>query len=54
MFAILQLQVHLLGDNILDECVEFIIQVVDQNDNKPVFTQEPFISSVSDASKIGN
>ncbi|GAA6080764.1 protocadherin Fat 4-like, partial [Tachysurus ichikawai] len=47
------LQAHLMGDNIHDEIVEFTIKVVDQNDNKPVFTQDPFIGSVSDASKIG-
>lgn len=34
--------------------MEFIIHVVDQNDNKPVFTQEPFLGSVSDASKRGS
>lgn len=43
-----------MGDNIHDEIVEFTIKVVDQNDNKPVFTQDPFIGSVSDASKIGS
>ncbi|TTY38107.1 Cadherin-1 [Bagarius yarrelli] len=46
------LQVHLCGENINDEFVEFIIHVADQNDNKPVFTQNPFIGSVSGASKI--
>lgn len=34
--------------------MEFIVHVVDQNDNKPVFTQVHFLGIVSDASKIGN
>lgn len=33
--------------------MEFIIHVVDQNDNKPVFTQSPFIGRVSDAAEKG-
>ncbi|MCJ8747438.1 hypothetical protein PDJAM_G00153380 [Pangasius djambal] len=47
------LQAHVVGDNMYNDFVEFTIDVIDQNDNKPVFTQDPFIGSVSDASKIG-
>ncbi|KAF5895565.1 B-cadherin-like isoform X1 [Clarias magur] len=47
------LQAHVIGDNMHDVTVDFTIHVVDQNDNRPVFTQDPFIGSVSDASKIG-
>ncbi|XP_026802549.3 EP-cadherin isoform X3 [Pangasianodon hypophthalmus] len=47
------LQAHIVGDNMYNDFVEFTIDVIDQNDNKPVFTQDPFIGSVSDASKIG-
>ncbi|MCI4393222.1 hypothetical protein PGIGA_G00154890 [Pangasianodon gigas] len=47
------LQAHVVGDNMYNDFVEFTINVIDQNDNKPVFTQDPFIGSVSDASKIG-
>ncbi|XP_058238070.1 EP-cadherin-like isoform X2 [Hemibagrus wyckioides] len=46
------LEAHITGLHIY-ESVELIIHVVDQNDNKPVFTQSPFIGRVSDAAEIG-
>ncbi|KAK3528135.1 hypothetical protein QTP86_023862, partial [Hemibagrus guttatus] len=46
------LEAHIIGLRI-HEIVELIILVVDQNDNKPVFTQSPFTGTVSDASEIG-
>jgi len=33
--------------------MEIIVNVLDQNDNKPVFTQNPFIGNVPEASVIG-
>ena len=34
--------------------MEIIVNVIDMNDNKPVFTQDPFIGSVPEASPIGS
>ncbi|KAI5619771.1 cadherin-1 [Silurus asotus] len=48
------LQVHAIGDDMHDEYTQILIHVVDQNDNKPVFSQDPFIGSVSDKSKTGH
>lgn len=53
-YFFLQLKAYIIGDNIHDEIVDFIVHVVDQNDNKPVFTQKHFLGIVSDASKIGS
>lgn len=34
--------------------MEVIVEVMDQNDNRPEFTQNPFLGSVPEASKLGN
>ncbi|KAG7315283.1 hypothetical protein KOW79_021371 [Hemibagrus wyckioides] len=50
-----ELQVHAqsaTGD-IVEPAMVFIVKVLDMNDNNPVFTQNPFIGSVLEASKIG-
>ncbi|XP_053472816.1 B-cadherin [Ictalurus furcatus] len=39
--------------NIGEPPMEVIVVVTDQNDNHPIFTQNPFIGSVPEASKIG-
>ncbi|KAG1941219.1 cadherin-4 isoform 1 preproprotein [Pimephales promelas] len=41
-------------DNIKEPPMEIIVTVLDQNDNKPVFTQNPFIGNVPEASVIGH
>ncbi|KAF5895564.1 B-cadherin-like isoform X1, partial [Clarias magur] len=38
---------------IKEDPMEVIVQVMDQNDNNPVFTQNPFLGSVPEASQIG-
>ncbi|XP_062845320.1 cadherin-1-like [Trichomycterus rosablanca] len=39
--------------NIMEPPMEVIVEVMDQNDNRPVFTQDPFLGSVPEVSKIG-
>ncbi|XP_062405104.1 cadherin-1-like [Sardina pilchardus] len=36
-----------------EDPMNIMITIIDQNDNKPVFKQAPFLGKVSDASKIG-
>ncbi|MCJ8747437.1 hypothetical protein PDJAM_G00153370 [Pangasius djambal] len=50
---VLQAHARSATDNIAEPPMEVIVQVLDQNDNRPVFTQDPFIGSVPEASKIG-
>ncbi|XDV17298.1 hypothetical protein PO909_023185, partial [Leuciscus waleckii] len=40
--------------NIVETPMEIIVNVMDQNDNKPVFTQNPFSGSVTEAADIGH
>ncbi|XP_050971668.1 cadherin-1 isoform X2 [Labeo rohita] len=42
-----------LGVNIAEKPMDIVIIVSDQNDNKPVFTQNPFNGSVHEAAEIG-
>ena len=41
------------GGGQAEDPVEIDIRVIDQNDNEPVFKQNPFLGSVPEASKIG-
>ncbi|KAI4889932.1 hypothetical protein NFI96_025502 [Prochilodus magdalenae] len=47
----LQAHADSLGDK--ENPMEINVNVIDVNDNKPVFTQDPFIGSVPEASQIG-
>lgn len=49
----LQVHAHSVTDDIKEPAIKVIVEVLDQNDNSPVFTQNPFIGSVPEASKIG-
>ncbi|XP_053349297.1 cadherin-1-like [Clarias gariepinus] len=39
--------------SVKEDPIEVIVQVLDQNDNSPVFTQNPFLGSVPETAKIG-
>ncbi|XP_056090796.1 B-cadherin-like isoform X2 [Rhinichthys klamathensis goyatoka] len=43
-----------VGADIKETPMEIIVNVMDQNDNKPVFTQNPFNGNVAEASLIGH
>lgn len=42
-----------MGAGIAEDPMEIIVKVIDMNDNKPVFTQDPFMGTVPEASKPG-
>ncbi|KAJ8417812.1 hypothetical protein AAFF_G00226550 [Aldrovandia affinis] len=42
-----------VGHGIAEDSMEIILNVIDQNDNKPEFTQDPFLGSVPEASPKG-
>jgi cadherin 17 (LI cadherin) len=42
-----------VGAGIAEDPMEIIVKVIDMNDNKPVFTQDPFTGTVPEASKPG-
>ncbi|KAI4905709.1 hypothetical protein NFI96_032136 [Prochilodus magdalenae] len=48
------LQAHADSPEVKEDPMEIIVNVIDMNDNKPVFTQDPFIGSVPEASPIGS
>ncbi|XP_067256349.1 cadherin-1-like isoform X2 [Chanodichthys erythropterus] len=43
-----------VGVNVAEKPMEIIVHVLDQNDNKPVFTQNPFNGNVPEAAEIGH
>uniref|UniRef100_A0A8C7FW40 Cadherin-1 n=1 Tax=Oncorhynchus kisutch TaxID=8019 RepID=A0A8C7FW40_ONCKI len=43
-----------VGAGIAEDPMEIIVKVIDMNDNKPVFTQDPFTGTVHGASKPGD
>lgn len=51
----MQFQAHAVGDGSgnAEEPMEIIVNVIDQNDNKPVFSQDTFLGEVAEASQKG-
>ncbi|GAA6084928.1 B-cadherin [Tachysurus ichikawai] len=50
---VLQAHAESFTDAVVEPAMEVIVEVLDSNDNLPIFTQDPFIGSVPEASKPG-
>ena len=52
----MQFQAHanVAGMAPAEGAMAIIVRVLDANDNKPVFTQDPFVAEVAEASAKGN
>lgn len=55
LFVCVQLKAHAVaeGSGNAEEPMDIIVNVLDQNDNKPVFSQETYLGQVPEASPIG-
>lgn len=51
----MQFQAHAVADGSgnAEDPMDIIVNVIDQNDNKPVFIQDTFLGDVPEASSIG-
>lgn len=55
MFLCVQFKAHAVaeGAGIAEDPMDITVNVIDQNDNKPVFNQSTFLGQVAEASQIG-
>lgn len=55
VFVFVQFQAHAVAEGAgnAEEPMEIVVNVIDQNDNKPIFAQDTFLGEVAEASKIG-
>lgn len=55
VFPCVQFQAHAVaeGSGNAEETMEIVVNVIDQNDNKPVFSQDTYLGEVPEASAKG-